>query len=118
MRWAVLYSFDEILTAYRRQVGLPWRADATPSARIWILWHLPAMHLKITGRIGEFEDATRQAGHGWRSVDLTPVFGKWLAGHELFEPLLKRPQEIRGMLPEFEAEVYVVKTFGTDGVRI
>lgn len=100
-----MHSFDEILAAYRRQVRLPWRPDAPPSARVWMLWHAPAMHLRITGRIGEFETVTRQAGHGWRSIDLGPHFGRWLAANEMFEPLLSHPQELRGLLPEYEAAV-------------
>ena len=100
-----MYSFDELLTAYRRQVRIPWRPDAPPSARIWILWHTPSMHLRITGRIGEFEDATRQAGHGWASLDLSPFFGRWIANHEMFEPLIEMPQEVKGLLPQFETAV-------------
>lgn len=97
-----MYSFDEILIAYRRQVRIPWRPDAPPSARIWILWHPPSMHLKISGRIGEFEDATRQAGHGWSSLDLSPLFGHWVAQNEMFQSLLEMPEELRGLLPQFE----------------
>ncbi len=97
-----MYSFDEIVSAYRRQVNIPWRPDAPPSARIWILWHPPAMHLKLTGRIGELETITRQAGHGWRTLDLSPLFGQWIAGHEMFEPLIEMPQEVKGLLPQFE----------------
>ena len=100
-----MFSFDEIVGAYRRQVRLPWRQDAPPSARIWMLWHPPAMHLKLNGRIGELEDATLQAGHGWDSLDLSPFFGRWIARHEMFESLLEMPDELRGLLPEFEKAV-------------
>ena len=100
-----MHSFDELLSAFRRQVRIPWRPDAPPSARIWILWHAPSMHLKIEGRLGEFEDATRQAGRGWTSLDLAPFFGQWIARHEFFDPLLAMPEEIRGMLPQLETAV-------------
>ncbi len=63
------------------------------------------MHLRVTGRLGELEDETRQAGHGWRSFDLGALFGRWIAANEMFTALLERPQEIKGLLPEFESAV-------------
>lgn len=118
-----MYSFDEILGAYRRQVAIPWRPDAPPSARVWMLWHPPSMHLKITGRLGEFETATRQAGHGWTSLDLSPLFGKWIVEHEMFEGLLEMPEEINGLLPQFEqaaceAVLEALAPCGSDDVMV
>jgi hypothetical protein len=97
-----LYSFDEILRAYQRQVALPWQPDLPPAGRVWIIWYDKSMQRRFTARLSEFEHATLVAGHGWRQLDLAPSFGRWIASHELFVPLLAQPAEIRGLRPEFE----------------
>jgi hypothetical protein len=97
-----LNTFDEILTAYTKQVNLPWAMDTPPAGRIWIVWFDKTMQRRFSGRIGEFEHATQKAGHGWQLLDLAPWFGNWIAEHELFEGLIEQPKEIRGLLPEIE----------------
>lgn len=98
-----MHSFDEILAAYQRHVQLPWQHDVPPAARVWILWYDKALQRRFTGRLGEFEIATVKAGHGWRHLDLSPWFGRWIARHEFFEGLVHQPKELRGLLPEVEA---------------
>src|SRR5262245_15060871 len=92
-RWGCpsLNTFDDLLKAYERQVQLPWQSDVSPDGRVWMLWFDKSMQRKFTGRVGEFEHATVKAGHGWRYFDLAPWFGKWIAAHEFFEPLLPLP---------------------------
>jgi hypothetical protein len=97
-----LHTFDDILRAYQRQVQLPWQSDLPPAGRVWIVWYNKSMQRRFKARLGEFEHATILAGHGWRQLDLGPSFGQWIAVHELFEPLLMQPKELRGLLPEYE----------------
>jgi hypothetical protein len=97
-----LNTFDDILTAYVKQVGLPWASDVPPAGRIWVVWYEKALQSKFTGRLGEFEQATLKAGHGWHQVNLSPWFGKWIAQHEFFDALVEQPKELRGLLPEIE----------------
>lgn len=93
-------SFDDLLKAYARQVGLPWQEDVPPAGRVWLLWFDKSMQRRIAGRLEEFEHATIKAGHGWRRVDISLWFGRWIAQHEFFEPLVQNPQELRGLLPD------------------
>jgi len=97
-----LHSFDDILRAYQRHVQLPWQNDVSPAGRVWIVWYDKTMQRRLTARLSEFEHATIAAGHGWHQVDIAPTFGRWIATHEFFEPLLRQPKEIRGLLPEYE----------------
>ena len=97
-----MYSSDEILRAYSRQVGLPWLDDVPPAGRVWIVWYDKSMQRRFTARLGEFENVTLAAGHGWRSIDVAPLLPHWLAAHELFEALMGQPSEIRGLLPDLE----------------
>jgi len=97
-----LYSFDEILKAYVKQVRLPWLPDAPAAERVWIVWYDKSMQRRFTARLGEFENATLSAGHGWQALDIAPLPPQWLAAHEFFEALLHDPGEIRGLLPDLQ----------------
>lgn len=98
----ILNSFDDILSAYVRQVNLPWANDTPPAGRIWVVWYEKALQRRFTGRLSEFEHATQKAGHGWRHLDLAPWFGRWIAEHEFFDGLIQQPKELRGLLPDIE----------------
>lgn len=98
-------TFDDILSAYVRQVGLPWASDTPPAGRIWVLWYDKTLQRRFTGRLGDFEQATRKAGHGWHSIDLSPWVGRWLAQHEFFDALMREPRELRGLLPDLEKDL-------------
>jgi len=102
-----LNTFDEILSAYTKQVGLPWAHDLPPAGRVWVLWYEKTMQRRFSGRIGEFEHATQKAGHGWHFLDLAPWFGKWIADHEFFDALVEQPEEIRGLLPDIEEALVI-----------
>jgi hypothetical protein len=70
-----------------------------------ITWYDKSMQRRFKARLSEFEHATIAAGHGWRQLDLAPSFGRWIATHELFQPLLRQPTEMRGLRPEFEDQL-------------
>ena len=95
-------TFDNLLAAYRRQVPLPWAHDVSPAERVWIMWYDKSLQRRVTGRLGEFEHATLNAGHGWHHLDLSPWFGRWIARHELFDALIEQPKELRGLLQDIE----------------
>lgn len=98
-------SLDDILLAYQRQVELPWMSDMPPAARVWIVWYDKSLQRRFTGRLSEFEQATIKAGHGWRCFDAAPWLGRWLARHEFFDALSSDPRELRGLLPDIEADL-------------
>ena len=98
-------TFDDVLTAYNKQVQLPWATDTPPAGRIWVVWYEKAFQRRFTGRIGEFEHATLKSGHGWHHLNLSSWFGKWIARHEFFDALTEQPRELRGLLPEIEDDI-------------
>jgi hypothetical protein len=100
-----LNTFDDILTAYIKQVQLPWALDTPPAGRIWVVWYEKTLQRRFTSRLGEFEHATLKAGHGWHPVNLSPWFGRWIARHEFFDALIEQPKELRGLLPEIEGSI-------------
>jgi len=100
-----LKTIDEILAAYTHQVRLPWADDVSPAGRVWIVWYDKAMQRRFSGRLSDFEQATKAAHRGWHELNLAPWLGRWIAKHEFFDALCSKPRELRGLLPEIEHEL-------------
>jgi hypothetical protein len=99
-----LATVDELLRHFERQVSLPWR-DAAPEYRVWILHYDKALERRVRGRLSEFEVVARRHGHGWRVIDLAPLWARWITAHELFAGLVELPDELPGVLPDFSDHV-------------
>jgi hypothetical protein len=100
-----MHNFDALVKAFKRQVQLPWRSDVPPSARIWMLWYDGALERRVSAHWPVFEQETRRAAFGWKSLDAGPMFGAWLDSHELRDDVLQQPDELHALLPEFEDHV-------------
>ncbi len=98
-------TFEEILSHYRRYVALPWQRDVPPAGRVWIAWYEKVLERRVRGQLHEFHHLTKAAGHGWSHLDLATIFPAWLASHEFFRALLDQPEEIRGLLLDFEVHI-------------
>jgi len=82
---------DALLTEYRRQLALPWRADLSGAERIWMAVYPPELERRVRGRLGDFELATLEAGHSWLLHDVTSSFSQWLASQEYANAYLRIP---------------------------
>ena len=98
-------TIDDLLGQFRRQVSLPWSRDTAGDYCVWILHYDRALERRIQGRLHEFESFARQYGHGWATLNLASLVAPWFAEHELFEGLANQPDELPGLLPDFEAHV-------------
>jgi hypothetical protein len=100
-----LPTVDDLLAQFRRQISLPWSQDTARDYRVWIMHYDRALERRIHGRLHEFEALARQFNHGWDSLSLSSLVAPWFAGHELFDGLIKQPDELPGLLPDFEMHV-------------
>ncbi len=96
---------DDLLGQFRRQSALPWVKDTAPDYRVWILHYDRALERRIQGRLHDFESIAHHHGHGWVSLSLPALVAPWFAAHELFDVLSDQPDELPGLLPDFEAHV-------------
>lgn len=96
---------EALVAEYRRQLSLPWRTDLSGAERVWMAVYPPELERRVRARLGDFELATREAGHPWVLHDLTPAFSKWLAGQEYREAYFKNPDLLAPALPEFLASL-------------
>ena len=60
---------------------------------------------RVQGHLDKFEAAARDQGHGWSALNLASLVAPWFAAHELFDALSEQPEELAGLLPDFEQHV-------------
>ena len=82
---------DLLLGAYASHVATPWRDGLSGSERIWFLVYSPSSERRLRRRLDEFAIATRDAKLGWRHLDLTDAFSRWIASQRHAEGYFKRP---------------------------
>ena len=80
--------------AYSRFAQIPWDQNVAGPQRVWMVVYPPEQERRLRMRVGEFEIATHEAGHGWRLVDLTDSFGRWLGDHEYREAYFESPGDL------------------------
>ncbi len=98
-------TIDDLLGQFKRQAALPWSPDTARDYRVWIMHYDKSLERRVQGRLHEFEALARHHGHGWEVLDVAALVPPWFAQHELFDGLLEQPDELPGLLPDFEAHV-------------
>ena len=99
---------DDLLTAYRDFVTLPWQQNVAGPQRVWMAVY-PAEHeRRIRLYLPEFEIATKQAHHSWALIDITTDFERWMADHEYREEYFKSPDLLGPTLPTFLEQLVAV----------
>lgn len=102
---------EDLVTAYRRFVALPWQQSVAPPQRVWMAVYPPRYERRIRLNIQEFENATIEAGHTWSLIDVSTSFERWMAGNEYAESYFEEPDLLETALPTFfEALVAEVRT--------
>jgi len=96
---------DALLGEYRRQLSLPWRPDLSGAERVWMAVYPPELERRVRARLGDFEIATREAGHLWAIHDVTIAFSTWLAGLEYRDAYYADPELLGPALPQFLADL-------------
>jgi hypothetical protein len=96
---------EALVAAYEEFVSLPWDAHLAGAQRVWFAVYEPGQERRLRLRISEFEIATRRAGHGWKYLDITDAFARWMAGHKYRENYFRRPQLMDLALRDFTAFV-------------
>jgi hypothetical protein len=96
---------EQLLTAYRDFVSLPWQKNLAGAQKVWFLVYHPSQERRLQFRISEFELATQTAGHDWSHLDLTPTFANWMANHKYREAYFQQPELMRLALNGYEKYV-------------
>ncbi len=119
---------DRLIERYAEHISTPWPVGLSGIERVIFVVYPPADELKFRIYIDEFELRTRDAGHGWKLLDLTDAFPQWMAAHRYREKYFRRPELLAGFpegrLTEFTAhlveqiQAQIAQASGNDVVAI
>jgi len=99
-------TIEELAGVYERHVSAPWQRTLAGAQRVMVVVYPKELERALRARIGEFEQATIRAGHGWHLVDCTRWFADWMAGDEYRDAYLENPSLLGMKLQgEFRPEV-------------
>jgi len=82
---------EELAAVYERHVSAPWQRTLAGAQRVMLVVYEKELERALRARIGEFEQATRRCGHGWKLVDCTRWFSTWMASDEYRDAYFEDP---------------------------
>jgi len=82
---------EELAAVYERHVSAPWQRTLAGAQRVMLVVYEKELERTLRARIGEFEQATRRTGHGWKLVDCTQWFSTWMASDEYRDAYFEDP---------------------------
>ena len=85
---------DELAEQYERHISAPWQRNLAGAQRIVFVVYPKEDERRLMVKMKEFEHRTKAAGHGWREVDFTNLFPKWMAAEEYREEYFLHPEDL------------------------
>lgn len=85
---------DDLAEQYERHISAPWQRNLAGAQRIVFVVYPKEDERRLLVKLKEFEHRTKAAGHGWREVDLSNVFSKWMAEEEYREEYFRNPDAL------------------------
>jgi hypothetical protein len=96
---------EELAAVYERHISAPWQRTLAGAQRVMLVVYEKELERALRARIGEFEQATRRSGHGWKLIDCTRWFADWMGGDEYRDAYFEDPNLLRMKLQgEFRQE--------------
>lgn len=85
---------DDLAAVYGRHIRLPWQRTIAGAQRVIMVVYDKELERSLRARLGEFEQKTRAAGHGWVEFDCTRLFAQWMARDEYREAYFEYPDDL------------------------
>lgn len=89
---------DDLSKRYRRYIAHPWKANLAGAERTVFVVYDKTKERQLRARMGLFELATKECGHGWALCDITRSFGQWIASLEYRESYYESPEDLQFLL--------------------
>jgi hypothetical protein len=86
---------DDLLSAYKKQVSLPWADLLSAQEKVWFCVYDPSQERRLRKQIDAFAIATQESGHTWLLLDVTGIYDKFLAINEYKENYFKKPSDLK-----------------------
>lgn len=82
---------EDLAAVYERHISVPWQRTLAGAQRVMMVVYEKELERLLRARLGEFEQATRRAGHGWTVVDCTRWFAEWMAAEDYRDAYFEDP---------------------------
>ncbi|MFH1689917.1 MAG: DUF1788 domain-containing protein, partial [Candidatus Eisenbacteria bacterium] len=85
---------DELASRYRNHIGAPWQRNLAGDQKTIFVVYPKSDERKLRARLELFEMTTTSSGHGWRLLDLTDAFARWMADTEYRDVYFEEPDTL------------------------
>ncbi|XZE55882.1 hypothetical protein SH139x_001911 [Planctomycetaceae bacterium SH139] len=86
---------EDLADNYERNISAPWQRNLAGAQKAIFVVYPKEDERKLRARIGEFAVRTRNAQHGWKELDVTPIFSKWMSKEEYREIYFEAPEDLK-----------------------
>lgn len=86
---------EDLADRYGRHIATPWQRTVAGAQRVVMLVYDKELERTLRARRLAFETATREAGHDWHEIDLSPAFAEWMAADDYRNEYFASPEDIR-----------------------
>jgi len=110
---------EDLANAFERNISAPWQRNLAGAQKAIFVVYPKEDERRLRARIGDFENRTTNAKKGWRLVDLTQLFARWMASDDYRDAYFDCPEDLRIKLDtEFFDHVVTVlrESFTCEGV--
>ena len=83
---------DDLLSAYKKQVSLPWADLLSAQEKVWFCVYDPSQERRLRKQIEAFSIVTQESGHTWLPLDVTGIYDEWLSTNEYKEQYLRKKE--------------------------
>jgi hypothetical protein len=83
---------EKLASLYARHIRSPWPRTVAGAQRVVLVVYAMELERAFRARKGEFEQRTREAGHGWAEYDCTRRFAEWMAKDEYHGAYFEYPE--------------------------
>lgn len=85
---------EELAGRFRGHIGAPWQRNLAGDQKAIFVVYPKTDERKLRARLELFEMGATSAGHGWRLVDLTDCFARWMAAADYREEYFEDPEAL------------------------
>jgi hypothetical protein len=98
---------EELAARYRAHIGAPWQRNLAGDQKAIFVVYSKTDERKLRARLELFEMATTSTGHGWRLLDISNTFTRWMADTDYRDAYFEDPEalsmKLRGEFVQYVA---------------
>jgi len=85
---------EKLVEHYYRFISLPWQKDLAGAQRAIFVVYDKNDERRLRAHKELFEQATKEARHGWKECDLTDAFAQWMSSIDYRESYFESPDDL------------------------